>query len=564
MRKAADPYEFFRMDLELPWVSEGRVIAKTFRVNSNAKFSSPSPRADALGCAHFSQLGGAMRWIGAVVSVVLAVVALTAARGTLADERTDGVRNPAPGQLRGLWVDAFGPGIKTPVEIDQLIADARRMKLNALFAQVGRRGDCYCNKSAMPRTSDPAVPAGFDPLEYLLEKAHGVGIQVHAWIITTSIHNAATPPVQPDHVFNTNGLTKTGRENWIMTRFDGMNRAGNDYLLDPGHPDAVEYITRMYASVVENYDVDGIQFDRVRYPDQNEPALQPTWGYNATALERFAAETGITERPLPTDPVWMQWRRDQVTNLVRRVYLEVKRLKPEVWVSAATITYGAGPKDMAAWRSTRTYTEVLQDWAGWVREGILDLNIPMNYKRDFVPDQALWFDQWNAFAVQVRGSRAVASGTAIYLNPQENSVRQASLSLTRDKLDGWVGYSYRTPDADVNAGKATQAVVFPALADKLTAAGAPLEQNASWGRPGVVNAVLGRVQRGDGASGLEVELLAQGSVVRRTRTDGNGYYGFVTLPLGELEVRLRGQTESVKLERTLGRVTVAPTLNAPI
>jgi uncharacterized lipoprotein YddW (UPF0748 family) len=504
-----------------------------------------------------------MRWTWALAAVMFGTAVLAVARGTLGDDRVEAIRNPAPGQLRGLWVDAFGPGMKTPAEIDQLVADAQRMKLNALFAQVGRRGDCYCNNAAMPRTSDPAVPAGFDPLAYLLEKAHAVGIQVHAWIITTSIHNAATPPAQPDHVFNTHGPTKTGRDNWIMTRFDGLNRAGNDYLLDPGHPDAAEYIARMYTSVVENYDVDGVQFDRVRYPDQNDPALQPTWGYNAVVLERFAAETGITERPLPTDPVWMQWRRDQVTNLVRRVYLEVKRRKPQVWVSAATITYGAGPKDRQSWRQTRTYTEVLQDWAGWVHEGILDLNIPMNYKRDFVPDQATWFEQWNAFAMQMRGSRAVAAGTAIYLNPQENSVRQASLSLTRDKLDGWVGYSYRTPDADVNAGKATQATAFPALADKLTASGAPLETAASWGRPGVVNAVFGRVQRGEvGASALEVELLSNGVVVRRARTDGNGYYGFVTVPLGELEVRLGVQSQGVKLEPKLGQVTVAPVLNA--
>jgi uncharacterized lipoprotein YddW (UPF0748 family) len=386
---------------------------------------------------------------------------------------------------------------------------------------------------------------------------------VHAWIITTAIHNAATPPAQPDHVFNTHGPTKTGRENWLMTRFDGASRAGNDFLLDPGHPDAAEYVARMYSSVVENYDVDGVQFDRVRYPDQNEPALQPSWGYNATALERFAAETGIVERPLPTDPVWMQWRRDQVSNLVRRVYLEVKRRKPSVWVSAATITYGAGPKDLAGWRQTRTYTEVLQDWVGWVHEGILDLNIPMNYKRDFVPDQAAWFDQWNAFAGAQRGSRVVASGTAIYLNPQDNSVRQAALSLSRDGLDGWVGYSYRTPDADVNAGKATQATVFPALAAKLTAPGAPLEQSASWGDPGVVNAIFGRVQRGEvGAGALEVELLADGAVVRRARTDGKGYYGFVTIPLGALEVRVFGQEERAKLEPNLGAVTVAPTLNA--
>ena len=95
-----------------------------------------------------------------------------------------GTGDPAPtaprGELRGLWVDAFGPGLKTPAEIDTLIRDARAMNVNVLFAQIGRRGDCYCNRAATPRTDDPAVPPGFDPLDDLLLKAHAHGIQVHA------------------------------------------------------------------------------------------------------------------------------------------------------------------------------------------------------------------------------------------------------------------------------------------------------------------------------------------------------------------------------------------------
>ena len=62
-------------------------------------------------------------------------------------------------------------------------------------------------RAAMPRTNDPAVPAGFDPLADLLQKAHAQGIQVHAWIITTALWNSAvvappfwrssTPPAPP-------------------------------------------------------------------------------------------------------------------------------------------------------------------------------------------------------------------------------------------------------------------------------------------------------------------------------------------------------------------------------
>lgn len=484
---------------------------------------------------------------------LLAAALLTS---SLAQNRSDAssLRNPAPGRLRGIWVDAFGPGLRSPQETDQLIANAQSLKLNAIFAQIGRRGDCYCNHAIMPRTQDPAVPAGFDPLAYLLEKAHGVGIQVHAWIITTAIHNDTKPPLDPNHVFNTHGLSKTGSENWLMVRSDGATRAGNDYLLDPGHPDAAEYITRMYTSVVQNYAVDGIQFDRVRYPDQNLKPLEPSWGYNPVSLSRFQHELGRSDTPVPSDPEWISWRREQVSNLVRRTYLEVKKIRPNLWVSAATITYGAGPTNIQEFLKTRTYSEVLQDWAGWVKAGFLDLNIPMNYKRNHVPDQAKWFDQWNAFAKSVRGSKYVAAGTAIYLNSQEGSVTQAKLALETSGLDGWVGYSYRTTDENVNAGKAVIDEARPQLIAKLNSS--VFGQPATWGAAPTnhFSAVSGRLlQNGLPAQAVNVELFAGDRAIRRAKTDANGYFGFTIVPTGQLEVRALTVRKSFELN--LGAVT---------
>jgi uncharacterized lipoprotein YddW (UPF0748 family) len=274
------------------------------------------------------------------------------------------------------------------------------VNVNALFAQAGRRGDCYCLKASVPPVTDPAVPAGFDPARLPAQKGArrrhpGPRLDHHDGGVECE------DPVPADPSTPTTGTARrSGRDLWLTLREDGATEAGNDAVLDPGHPDAAEYITRMYTSVVENYPVDGVQLDRVRYPD--DPSTLPVWGYNPTALERFASETGRADRPAPTDPEWMRWRRDQVTRLVRRIYLAVKAIRPEVWVSAATITYGDGPASRAEFERSRTYSQVLQDWAGWMEEGILDLNIPMNYKRDAVPSQARAFDRWNRFALAHR------------------------------------------------------------------------------------------------------------------------------------------------------------------
>ena len=57
---------------------------------------------------------------------------------------------------------------------------------------------------------------------------------------------------------------------------------------------------------------------------------------------------------------------------MRETALAVKAVKPDVAISAATITYGEGPADEAGFLNTRPYTEVLQDWPEWVRAGYLD------------------------------------------------------------------------------------------------------------------------------------------------------------------------------------------------
>ncbi|GGK17189.1 hypothetical protein GCM10008955_08360 [Deinococcus malanensis] len=492
-----------------------------------------------------------------LTSLLLAACGTTPQSSDASVVNPQGVKTPGPhdsprgqGQqeLRGLWVDAFGPGMKTAAEIDALVATARAMNVSVLFAQVGRRGDCYCNNAAMPRTNDPAVPAGFDPLADLITKAHAQGIQVHAWIITTAIWNSLTPPSDPTHAFNAHGLKATGRDFWLTVKNDGTTRGGNDWLLDPGHPDAAEYIRNMYVSVAKNYDVDGIQFDRVRYTDFNPVGGPSNWGYNPTALERYRAETGATGTPLPGDPQWSAWRMQQVTNLVRETALAVKAVKPDVSVNAATITYGAGPANETEWLRSRPYNEVLQDWVTWVREGYLDVNVMMNYKRDFVPVQALWFDQWNQFASSLQ---AVApdvhqvSGTAIYLNDQVSSVNQ--IWKTRQAgLSGWAGYSYRTPDKDVNAGTRTKEQVLPELAARLAGEGGPFEREVRWDRPNPakLRAVSGQITAASGPLGSRVVRLLDGSgqEVARTQTDGQGRYGFMRLPHGPVQVEVGGVT----------------------
>lgn len=461
-------------------------------------------------------------------------------------------------EFRAFWVDAFGEGIFSDAEVMKLVSAAKAANVNALVVQVGRRGDCFCNRASMPRTQAAIAAPPYDPLDAIIARAHQAGIEVHAWIITTAMWNRSTPPLDPSHAFNLHGPTETGYDNWLGVRYDGALRestsAAANWFFDPGHPDAAAYIAEMFLSVARNYDVDGLNFDRVRYPDLTLPAWREdnAWGYNPVALERFHAATGRTDRPFPDDPQWSQWRRDQVTNIVRKVYVETAAMKPHLRISADTITYGAGPQAVGGWELSRPYRETLQDWRGWMEEGILDTNIPMNYKREHLANQRTWYEQWNEFAKDNQYARSTTIGAAIYLNTVPNSLIQVRKALARSAGGrtgvGWVGYSYRTPDDRTNAGtrsgdesraELTRALTQPSEYDFILPPvfSAPATvPDMPWKSAPTRGHLAGTVETNTGTAfdQIQVELRdpETEALLGSRLTDGSGYFAFVDLVPG--------------------------------
>ena len=87
----------------------------------------------------------------------------------------------ATSEFRALWVDAFGEGIFNDAEVTKLVNAAKAANINALVVQVGRRGDCFCNRASMPRTQANIAPRPYDPLDAIIGKAHEAGIQARIW-----------------------------------------------------------------------------------------------------------------------------------------------------------------------------------------------------------------------------------------------------------------------------------------------------------------------------------------------------------------------------------------------
>src|SRR4030095_6693099 len=96
--------------------------------------------------------------------------------------------------------------------------------------------------------------------------------------------------------------------------------------------------------------------------------------------------------PDPGDPHWSQWRRDQVTALVRRIYLGALAHKPALNVSAALIAFGAGPTTEATWPGAEAFWRVYQDWRAWTEEGLVELAVSLIYKTAHTPAGAAAFE----------------------------------------------------------------------------------------------------------------------------------------------------------------------------
>jgi uncharacterized lipoprotein YddW (UPF0748 family) len=478
------------------------------------------------------------------------------------------------GQWRAFWVDAFNAGIKTPEQVDQLIQDVKATNCNTIIAQVRKRGDAYFRKTVDPFTEDPAVPAGFDPLADLLEKAHKNGVQVHAWVNAMTLWRAQDQaPASPRHVFNLHGPGKTGRDSWLTCDEKGQTKFPVGYFLDAGHPLVSDHLAKVVTDLARNYPVDGIHLDYIRYPETEGGTSADGYGvgYNPVSVARFNKAHGRTGLPDRNDPAWNDWRRQQVTQLVRRMRVELLDVNPKAMFSAALIPWGDGPRTEADWVKSAPHSRVFQDWHNWRKEGLLDLTVPMNYDRQHDKNQKAFYAHWVGFEKAHRYRSRLIVGQGAYMNSLEGTLEQVRLALSADKTpaaDGVCFFSYaffrrQKPEGNgVTLDNLRGALVSGKDAPFATPAAAPVVERIQTPTEGALaGIVVGEKSAALDGHEVRIEPAAGGSMVT-ARSDGNGFFAAVFLKPGRYKVGLPGRTEEVEV--TAGKVTrVGPGAAAP-
>ncbi len=197
-----------------------------------------------------------------------------------------------------------------------------------------------------------------DQIAQCVEAAHKHGLEVHVWKITWNLEGAPKEFVEK--------MRKEGRTQ--------VSAEGNPInWLCPSNPENVKLELNAIIEIVQNYKVDGIHLDYIRYPGSHAC-------FCTECRDRFILASKLKIQEWPADVLhgsgkhssaYTGWRVQQITRLVRLIHKRVRAIKPEVKISAAV--FGGYPSCV---------TSIGQDWIAWAKAGYIDFVCPMNYTED--------------------------------------------------------------------------------------------------------------------------------------------------------------------------------------
>lgn len=221
------------------------------------------------------------------------------------------------------------------------------------------------------------VEPAFDPLQFLIDEAHARGIEVYTWLNAyryCTIYKHGESPLDYE-------LT---HPEWLLVQ-------EHETILNPCLEEVKQRVCDVAADIVDNYDIDGFLFDDYYYTNNTPLDLDASF-YEADVA------AGLTSASQ------LQWRRDNVSDMVQRVSNVVKSHKP--WVLFGIKPAGvANPPDirdygLEPWPSSYAeqdwqYNGVCADPIYWFSQHWCDFMAPQIYWCNLYDPLESW---WNVVA----------------------------------------------------------------------------------------------------------------------------------------------------------------------
>ena len=325
------------------------------------------------------------------------------------------------GELRGAWIHS-PTGIEDKRGWDATVRTLAENGYNALFANFAWAGCAdYPSGVVEPHPSLYDKDGNcHDRLQECLEACRKYGVQLHVWIVVCNLGHRTPERVRCQFV----------EEGRLQLNSDGE---ASTYLAP--HQEVNKILLRDLATeVVSRYPVDGVHLDYVRYPGSK-------FDFSPSARAAFEQSLGRPVAQWPQDcqaggkdfDAFQQWRRDNITELVRLIRRAIKAIRPEIQFTAAVYGYWPGARNGIA-----------QDAAYWVDEGLVDALCPMNYSKD-TWEAGAWLRQQLRV---VDGRVPIYTGLANYMTPTPEDLMAQIRDSRKCGADGFVTFQLRPEFAD--------------------------------------------------------------------------------------------------------------------
>lgn len=339
--------------------------------------------------------------------------------------------------VQGIFVDLVTDDLQTEANIQPLIQKLRNSYFNAIFPMVRTNGKVMFQSSIEPlaiRTTTTFT----DPLLKLIEfqtpaDLNEAPIYIIPWInIFEGYPVDFKKPPFPEHVL-------ARHSEWIMLNKDGKSATNEKVIMiDPFIPEAQEYLIKLLSDLTQTY----FKIQGIYIGDFSMPENGSEWGYNPITVAMYNKEKNKEGKPEPTDPEWTNWRRDKLTEFLKRINNTLKAIRPDVMIIVSVQAEGDAPANLEDFKKSVIYNDRMQDVPAWVEQKLIDAII----LKDFFSgtNNQPKFESWLKYMDSIKKE----AGLIVAVDGRRNFPNMVieQLRIVRAaKARGSIIYQYREP-----------------------------------------------------------------------------------------------------------------------
>lgn len=350
-------------------------------------------------------------------------------------ESSDSLNSGAVSELRAVWIPYMSLDISTTEHteadfkehFDKIISRCKSYGINAVIVQVRPFCDALYKSDYFPLshiiTGTQGDTIDYDPLKYMVEACHKENIEFHAWINPYRIKVSNSPEKLSEK--NPYYTLKKAADN-----IEPITAWNEDIYLNPASAAARELIINGVREIVENYEVDAVQFDDYFYPTEST-------NFDIDDYKSYVSSLSQDAVPLTQ----LEWRKSNVNSLVAGVYSAVHSIK-------SNISFGISPQG-----NIDNDLNMGADVAKWCSySGYVDYICPQIYYN--FENEALPFDKavTNWKKLTEKGDVKLYAGLAVYKAGSDadsgsweksNDILKTQIEYLRSNgINGFMLYSY--------------------------------------------------------------------------------------------------------------------------